>query len=44
MIHPGEKLSEVGKTNGWSQMLPDRPYQNKFGALMATLRQMLGFR
>lgn len=42
MIHPGGKLSACGLENGWTTLLPDRPYEGKWGARFATFRQALG--
>ncbi len=42
VIHPGEKLAATAEKKGWSTILPDRPYEGKSGAKLATIRLALG--
>ncbi|MCF6313869.1 MAG: hypothetical protein L3J39_15595, partial [Verrucomicrobiales bacterium] len=42
MIHPSEAYAAIGKERGWTTMLPQQPYEGKWGGRLASVKQALG--
>lgn len=42
MIHPSETYATIGKKRGWTTMLPQQPYEGKWGGRLASVKQALG--
>ncbi len=42
MIHPSEAYATIGKERGWTTMVPQQPYEGKWGGRWASIQQALG--
>lgn len=42
LIHPNSALAAIGTEKGWKILKPERPYTNKLGDILSSLRQALG--